>query len=86
MIMYELGKESISYVHGTDNMFENLYMKEDVMFWAMEVVLAHGLEDGKGNLLEVVDIEDAINYLADADEYLREVEIIGGDIERIRNS
>ena len=81
MIFYKLIEGSYSYdIHDTSE-FANLYTKEDVINWADDVAFMITLEDENGDVFRTDgEIDKAIDILNMANEFLEEVELIGGDL------
>ena len=87
MIFYKLTEGSYSYdIHDTSE-FANLYTKEDVINWADDVAFMITLEDENGDVFRTDgEIDKAIDILNMANEFLEEVELIGGDLNEKNSS
>ena len=83
MKFYKLQEGSYSYDNQDKSEFANLYTKEDVINWADDVAFMITLEDENGDVFRTDgEIDKAIDILNMANEYLEEVELIGGDLLR----
>lgn len=81
MIFYKLTEGSYSYDIQDTSEFANLYTKEDVINWADDVAFMITLEDENGDVFRTDgEIDKAIDILNMANEFLEEVELIGGDL------
>ena len=79
MIFYKLIEGSYSYDINDTSEFANLYTKEDVINWADDVSFMITLEDENGDEFRTDgEIDKAIDILNMANEFLEEVELIGG--------
>lgn len=81
MKFYKLTEGSYSYDSNDTSEFANLYTKEDVINWADDVAFMITLEDENGDVFKTDgEIDKAIDILNMANEFLEEVELIGGDL------
>ena len=81
MKFYKLKEGSYSYDDVSTDEFANLFTKEDVIHWADDVAFMITLEDENGDEFRTDgDIYKAIDILNMANEFLEEVELIGGDL------
>ena len=81
MIFYKLIEGSYSYDSHDTSELANLYTKEDVINWADDVAFMITLEDENGDVFRTDgEINKAIDILNMANEFLEEVELIGGDL------
>lgn len=81
MKFYKLTEGSYSYDINDTSEFANLYTKEDVINWADDVAFMITLEDENGDVFRTDgEIDKAIDILNMANEFLEEVELIGGDL------
>ena len=81
MIFYKLQEGSYSYDNHDKSEFANLYTKEDIINWADDVAFMITLEDENGDKFRTDgEIDKAIDILNMANEFLEEVELIGGDL------
>lgn len=81
MKFYKLTEGSYSYDNQDTSEFANLYTKEDVIYWAEDVAFMITLEDENGDEFKTDgEIDKAIDILNMANEFLEEVELIGGDL------
>lgn len=81
MKFYKLQEGSYSYDNQDKSEFANLYTKEDVINWADDVAFMITMEDENGDKFRTDgEIDKAIDILNMANEFLEEVELIGGDL------
>lgn len=84
MIAYKLREGSHSYDYFKGYELANLFTKEDVLTWATDVAEMISLEAEDNEVIEVNnDIDKALDVLNSANEFLEEVELVGGDLERL---
>ena len=87
MKFYKLTEGSYSYDIQDTSEFANLYTKEDVINWADDVAFMITLEDENGDVFRTDgEIDKAIDILNMANEFLEEVELIGGDLNEKNSS
>lgn len=82
MKFYRLTEGSYSYDDVSTDDFANLFTKEDVIHWADDVAVMITLEDENGDEFRTDgEIDKAIDVLNMANEFLEEVELIGGVVD-----
>lgn len=87
MKFYKLTEGSYSHDDKDTSEFANLYTKEDVINWADDVAFMITLEDENGDVFRTDgEIDKAIDILNMANEFLEEVELIGGDLNEKNSS
>lgn len=81
MKFYKITEGSYSYDNQDTSEVANLFAKEDVIHWADDVAEMITMEDENGDEFRTDgEIDKAIDILNMANEFLEEVELIGGDL------
>lgn len=87
MKFYRLIEGSYSYDNQDTSEVANLYTKEDVIHWAEDVAEMITMEDENGDVFKTDgEINKAIDILNMANEFLEEVELIGGNLNEKNSS